>query len=208
MASGPDGGEAGATEVALSAAALDVGAAYARLLRGGGGGCGGVALFVGTTRADASPGGRRRVASLEYEAYAPPAMHALHAVAKAMHAVLRDGDGAGDGTLATAGGGVLATAGDGTLATAGGALATTAGGPRATTASCCVVVLHRVGAVAVGEASVVVGAAAPHRAAALAAVARGIDLLKAVAPIWKREVYDDGTPGGWPANAEARREPA
>jgi len=51
---------------------------------------------------------------------------------------------------------------------------------------------HRVGAVAVGDPSVVVVASAGHRAEAFAACRYGIDELKSRAPIWKRTVYADG----------------
>jgi molybdopterin synthase catalytic subunit len=51
---------------------------------------------------------------------------------------------------------------------------------------------HRVGVVPVAEASVVVGASAPHRADAFAACRYLIDALKETVPIWKREVYADG----------------
>ena len=48
-------------------------------------------------------------------------------------------------------------------------------------------IVHRVGAMAPGERIVFVAAAAPHRAAALAACAYLIDRLKTDAPFWKRE---------------------
>lgn len=51
---------------------------------------------------------------------------------------------------------------------------------------------HRVGAVAVGEASVAVAASAGHRPAAFAACRYVIDELKSRAPIWKQTVYADG----------------
>jgi len=50
-----------------------------------------------------------------------------------------------------------------------------------------VAVLHRTGVVAVGEASLVVAVAAPHRAAAFACAEELIDSLKARVPIWKKE---------------------
>lgn len=53
-------------------------------------------------------------------------------------------------------------------------------------------IVHRLGAVAVGEPSVAILAAAPHRAAAYAASRRALERLKAEAPIWKRERYADG----------------
>lgn len=52
--------------------------------------------------------------------------------------------------------------------------------------------LHRVGAVAVGEASVVVVVASPHRDRAFAACRFLIDELKRSLPVWKRECYPDG----------------
>jgi len=51
---------------------------------------------------------------------------------------------------------------------------------------------HRVGRVAIGEASVVVAISAPHRAAALAACKEAIDTLKETVPLWKKEVYEGG----------------
>ena len=55
-----------------------------------------------------------------------------------------------------------------------------------------VVMVHRVGRLALGEASVLVGVAAPHRAAALDACRAGIDRLKSRVPIFKRERWADG----------------
>ena len=61
-------------------------------------------------------------------------------------------------------------------------------------------IVHRVGVVAVGEASVVIAVSAPHRDQAYAASRFAIDELKATVPIWKKEVYDDGA--SWKANGE------
>ncbi len=58
---------------------------------------------------------------------------------------------------------------------------------------CRVVLVHRVGRLAIGEASVFVGVAAPHRPEAFAACRTGIDRLKATAPIFKAELWDDGS---------------
>lgn len=55
-----------------------------------------------------------------------------------------------------------------------------------------VVVEHRVGCLEIGETSVLVAAAAPHRRQALAACAHVIDQVKARAPIWKREHGEGG----------------
>ena len=52
---------------------------------------------------------------------------------------------------------------------------------------------HRLGPVGVGEASVVILVAAPHRAAAFEACRYAIDELKARAPIWKSERFADGS---------------
>jgi len=53
-------------------------------------------------------------------------------------------------------------------------------------------VLHRVGTVSVGEPSVVIAVASPHRAATFAACRFLIDELKTSLPIWKKEIYADG----------------
>ncbi len=52
---------------------------------------------------------------------------------------------------------------------------------------------HRVGMLEVGEAAICVAAAAAHRDAAFAACRFVVDEVKRRVPIWKREVYADGT---------------
>ena len=54
-----------------------------------------------------------------------------------------------------------------------------------------VAVLHRVGRVAVGEASVVIAVSCPHRGQAFQACRFLIDELKKSVTIWKREVWAD-----------------
>jgi molybdopterin synthase catalytic subunit/molybdopterin converting factor small subunit len=54
--------------------------------------------------------------------------------------------------------------------------------------------VHRTGAVALGEPSVVVAASAAHRAEAFEGARALLDAVKAQAPIWKREHYEDGPP--------------
>ena len=54
-------------------------------------------------------------------------------------------------------------------------------------------ILHRIGVVPLGEASVVVGVSAAHREAAFAAARWLIDTLKEQVPIWKQEHWADGT---------------
>jgi molybdopterin synthase catalytic subunit len=51
---------------------------------------------------------------------------------------------------------------------------------------------HRVGALDVGDVSVVIAVSAPHRAAAFDACRFAIDRLKLSAPIWKKEHTPDG----------------
>jgi len=53
-------------------------------------------------------------------------------------------------------------------------------------------IVHRVGRVEIGEASVAIAVAAPHRAAAMDACRFVIDTLKTSVPIWKREHFADG----------------
>lgn len=56
-----------------------------------------------------------------------------------------------------------------------------------------VAMLHRVGRLEIGEISVLIAVASPHRAQAFEACHYAIDRLKAVVPIWKKEVGEDGT---------------
>lgn len=51
---------------------------------------------------------------------------------------------------------------------------------------------HRVGTLAIGDASVVIAAASAHRADAFAACRYAIERVKQIAPIWKREHFDGG----------------
>ena len=71
-----------------------------------------------------------------------------------------------------------------------------------------VAILHRTGVLAIGEASVGVGVATPHRKEAFLACQYAIDRLKEIVPIWKKEVWSDGSQwigweGGAPADAIA-----
>ena len=54
-------------------------------------------------------------------------------------------------------------------------------------------ILHRVGRVALAEPSVVIAVACPHRGEAFAACKWLIDQLKVDVPIWKKEIWSDGT---------------
>ena len=56
-----------------------------------------------------------------------------------------------------------------------------------------VAAVHRVGRLAIGDIAVVVAAVAKHRGEAFAASKDLIDTLKAEVPIWKHQVFADGT---------------
>lgn len=53
-------------------------------------------------------------------------------------------------------------------------------------------IVHRTGKLEIGETSVVISVASPHRKAAFAACEWIIRELKRTVPIWKKEVYSDG----------------
>jgi len=55
-----------------------------------------------------------------------------------------------------------------------------------------VAIVHRIGVVPIGEASVVIAVSAAHRRAAFEACHFAIDRLKEVVPIWKKEHFDGG----------------
>jgi molybdopterin synthase catalytic subunit len=57
---------------------------------------------------------------------------------------------------------------------------------------CRVALLHATGTLAIGQASVVVAASAPHRAEAFEAARFGIEELKRDVPIWKKEALTTG----------------
>ena len=69
-----------------------------------------------------------------------------------------------------------------------------------------VALLHRVGRLEVGEASVVVAVSAPHRDEAFAAARYCIDTVKETVPIWKREEWEGG--GDWSPRAHPVTEAA
>ena len=55
-----------------------------------------------------------------------------------------------------------------------------------------VVMAHRIGRLEIGEVSVAIAVAAPHRAAAFDACRAAIDRVKQTVPIWKKEHFADG----------------
>jgi molybdopterin synthase catalytic subunit len=55
-----------------------------------------------------------------------------------------------------------------------------------------VAIQHRTGRLEIGEASVVIAAATPHRADAFAACRYAIERIKQIVPIWKHEHFEGG----------------
>jgi molybdopterin synthase catalytic subunit/molybdopterin converting factor small subunit len=55
-----------------------------------------------------------------------------------------------------------------------------------------IAMVHRLGRLEIGEASVAIIVSAPHRKAAFAAALEGINRLKRLVPIWKKEHFADG----------------
>ena len=55
-----------------------------------------------------------------------------------------------------------------------------------------VAMIHRIGKLEIGEVSVAVGVASPHRKDGFEACKYAMDRLKQIVPIWKREVWTDG----------------
>jgi len=70
-----------------------------------------------------------------------------------------------------------------------------------------VAIVHRTGALEIGQASVMIAVAAPHRREAFEAASYAIDRLKQIVPIWKKEVWSDGSQWiGWENEAHAQDE--
>jgi molybdopterin synthase catalytic subunit len=55
-----------------------------------------------------------------------------------------------------------------------------------------VAMVHRVGRLEIGEASVIIAVSAAHRAEAFEACRYAIDRLKETVPVWKKEHFEDG----------------
>ncbi|HEY7802672.1 MAG TPA: molybdenum cofactor biosynthesis protein MoaE [Dehalococcoidia bacterium] len=54
-------------------------------------------------------------------------------------------------------------------------------------------VLHRIGRLEIGEASLLVAVSSPHRREAFEACHFAVDRIKQTVPVWKKEVWDDGS---------------
>ena len=57
---------------------------------------------------------------------------------------------------------------------------------------CRVAIVHRLGPVQIGEASVIIAVSSPHRDAAFAGSRYAIEEIKKTVPIWKKEVFEGG----------------
>ena len=55
-----------------------------------------------------------------------------------------------------------------------------------------IAMVHRIGRLEIGESSIVIAVAAPHRQAAFEACAYAMDRVKAEVPVWKKEFFADG----------------
>ena len=67
-----------------------------------------------------------------------------------------------------------------------------------------VAIVHRTGVLEIGQASVLIAVSAPHRTEAFDAAQYAIDRLKQIVPIWKKEVWSDGSQWiGWEHESHA-----
>jgi molybdopterin synthase catalytic subunit len=107
---------------------------------------GGIAVFLGTTRAETGADGAK-LAALDYEAYSDMAIRQMRELASQAREQWRVNR---------------------------------------------LALLHRTGRVTVGEPSVIIAVACPHRAEAFEACRWLIDTLKAEVAIWKKEVWEGG----------------
>lgn len=56
-----------------------------------------------------------------------------------------------------------------------------------------VAIQHRIGRMEIGEASLVVVVASPHRKEAFEAIRYAVERVKEILPVWKKEVWEDGS---------------
>ena len=52
---------------------------------------------------------------------------------------------------------------------------------------------HRIGVLDIGDIPVIIAVSTPHRQAGFRACQYAIDTLKETVPIWKKEIFEDGT---------------
>ncbi len=56
-----------------------------------------------------------------------------------------------------------------------------------------IAISHRIGIVPIGEISLIIAVASPHRKEAFFACHKAVDRVKEIVPIWKKEVYEEGS---------------
>ena len=56
-----------------------------------------------------------------------------------------------------------------------------------------IAISHRIGTVGIGEISLIIAVGSPHRKEAFYACHKAVDRIKEIVPIWKKEVYQDGS---------------
>lgn len=56
-----------------------------------------------------------------------------------------------------------------------------------------IAISHRIGSVPIGQISLVVAVSSPHRKEAFLACHKTVDRVKEIVPIWKKEVFEDGS---------------
>ncbi len=56
-----------------------------------------------------------------------------------------------------------------------------------------VAIAHRIGELQIGDIAVVIAVSSPHRSDAYEANEYAIERIKEIVPIWKREIWEDGT---------------
>ncbi|GFO48408.1 molybdopterin synthase catalytic subunit [Plakobranchus ocellatus] len=64
-----------------------------------------------------------------------------------------------------------------------------------------IAMIHRIGIVPVKEASIIIAVSSPHRKESLEAVAYAIETVKAIVPVWKKEIYENDL-SSWKQNKE------
>ncbi|MFD3257799.1 molybdenum cofactor biosynthesis protein MoaE [Paenibacillus lentus] len=67
-------------------------------------------------------------------------------------------------------------------------------------------ITHRIGKVDIADSSVIIAVSTPHRDASYAASRYAIERLKQIVPIWKKEVWEDGTE--WKGHGQGPWNPA
>lgn len=55
-----------------------------------------------------------------------------------------------------------------------------------------VAMIHRVGTLEIGDISILIAVAAPHRKDTFDACSYAIDRVKQIVPVWKKEIWQDG----------------